>query len=75
VGGHDPYSLSEVLEQFEKRQKKPDLIIDAGRLPKRKPSTFVQVIEEQAVVLREGPIKEKEIIRVVAKANMKTKKR
>jgi len=49
---------------IEKFVNKVDLIIDAGTLPKRKASTLYDVKSRK--VLREGPVKEKEIERTLA---------
>lgn len=64
-GGFDSYSAADVIEQFAKKKHKPDLVIDAGRLPKRKPSTFVKVTADRVEFLREGPVSEKEILRAL----------
>ncbi len=58
-GGKNPYTIKEVLKQGIKA----DLIIDAGKLKKVKPSTIFDV--ERRKVIREGPIKLKEIEKVL----------
>lgn len=60
-GGFDSYSSKDVITQFNKQKHKPDIIIDAGRLSKRKPSTMVKVIGEEWEILRAGPITKKQI--------------
>ncbi len=55
-GKLDCYSVDEIESQFEKRKYKPDLIIDAGRLPKRKASTVVKITDGQIKILRKGKI-------------------
>ncbi|TSC66575.1 MAG: tRNA threonylcarbamoyladenosine biosynthesis protein [Candidatus Doudnabacteria bacterium Gr01-1014_77] len=68
-GGFDPYSSKDVLLQFKDRKLKPDIIIDAGKLKKIKPSTFIKVSKKGAgkqeeidiEILRQGPISEKQI--------------
>jgi hypothetical protein len=57
--GENPYSIKEVLKQGIKA----DLIIDMGKLKKVKPSTIFDV--EKKRIIREGPIKLKEIERVL----------
>lgn len=59
-GGADSYSGQEVYDQFEGKDYKPDFIIDAGKLPKRKPSTIVR-IREVVEILRPGHIHHKKI--------------
>ncbi|MBU0707538.1 threonylcarbamoyl-AMP synthase [Patescibacteria group bacterium] len=50
------YTIEEVLEQFKGKTNIPDLIIDAGRLPKKPPSTIVEIIDRQINILRQGEI-------------------
>jgi L-threonylcarbamoyladenylate synthase len=57
-GGPNPYSAMDVLRQLGLM---PDLVLDAGRLPKRSPSTIVRCDECCCEILRPGPIAEKEI--------------
>lgn len=61
-GGFDSYSGDDVLEQFTKQKHKPDIIIDIGRIPKRKPSTLVKLTKDGFEILRRGPVSEKQII-------------
>ncbi len=55
-GGFDSYRAEDVIKQFAGRKYKPDLIIDAGRLKKTKPSTFVKISPGKIEILRRGPI-------------------
>lgn len=50
------YEAKAVKESFAGRDMKPDLIIDAGRLPENVPSTTVKVTGERVEVLRQGLI-------------------
>ncbi len=61
-GGYDSYSGDDVFQQFSKQKHKPDIIIDVGRLLKRKPSTLVKLTPDGFQILRKGPITEKQII-------------
>ena len=54
AGQKECYSISEVIKQFANKKYQPDLIIDAGRLPKKKMSTIVKVTDGQLEVLRKG---------------------
>lgn len=56
-GAGECYSPLEVMKQFAGKKYLPDLIFDAGRLKKKKPSTIVKVIGDKIEVLRKGPIK------------------
>lgn len=51
------YSIKEVLKQFKGKKHQPDLILDAGKLKKRKPSTIIRIVNNKVEVLRKGPIK------------------
>ncbi|MEK7161769.1 MAG: L-threonylcarbamoyladenylate synthase [Patescibacteria group bacterium] len=55
------YSAKDLLKQFSKAKFKPDIIINAGQLPKRKPSTIVKIDGNKTEVLREGSISKKQI--------------
>jgi len=71
LGGHDSYSADDVAAQFRSQKDKPDIIINAGKLPKRKPSTLVRVFDDVVKVLREGPVSEKQIQKVIANIRIK----
>jgi len=55
-GKPECYSSACVKQQFKARKYQPDLIIDAGRLPRRKVSTVVQAAGDGLKVLRRGKI-------------------
>lgn len=48
------YALAEFLLQF--RGRRPDAFLDAGRLPKRRPSTVALVRDGRVRILRAGPV-------------------
>lgn len=56
---------SDILEQLGERAHGIDLLIDAGELPERLPSTVVDLSGPDAKVLREGPIPAEEIHRIL----------
>ena len=56
TGRGEFYSAPEVIKQFNKKKHQPDLIIDAGRLPKNKVSTVAQVVGDKIKILRKGQI-------------------
>jgi L-threonylcarbamoyladenylate synthase len=64
-GGENAYSIAEVKKQFA--EQGPDYYLDGGRLKKKKPSTVVALDGNNAKILREGPISEKEIKKVLEK--------
>lgn len=55
-GNSDCYSAKDIIAQFEKQKHKPDIIINAGKLLKRKPSTVVKTDSYRVTILRQGPI-------------------
>lgn len=59
------YSIAEAKEQFAKGKLKPDFYLDGGKLKRVKPSTIVSIVNNNVTILREGPISEKEIKKVV----------
>lgn len=61
IGGDDSYSAEAIISQFAKYKYRPDIIINAGKLPIRKPSTMVKIDGGKIFILRKGPISEKEI--------------
>jgi L-threonylcarbamoyladenylate synthase len=44
--------IKEVLRQLKKQKYKPDLIIDAGNLPKNRPSTVIDLTGKKPKILR-----------------------
>ena len=74
-GQADCYTSDEIVKQFsaeggfssggKNKKYRPDIIINAGKLPKNKPSTLVRAFDDVVKVLREGPISEKQIVKIV----------
>lgn len=53
-----PYTIADILRNTTKKQQSlVGLIIDAGRLPKRKPSTVVDATLDTIAIVREGSMK------------------
>lgn len=68
-GQPDIYSVKEMERQFSARGKKnknyqPDLIINAGKLARIKPSTVIKIDNNGIQILRKGPITSKQIFHV-----------
>lgn len=61
-GMADCYTTDDIISQFKNEKYKPDVIINAGRLPKNKPSTLVRAFDDVVKILREGPVSEKQIL-------------
>ncbi len=65
-GRLNPYSLKEVIKQFGKLPHQPDIIIDAGKLRKVPPSTFVRIHSRELFeITRLGPISETQILKAL----------
>jgi len=56
-GGKTPYSIESILSQVSERKKRLiDIIIDAGKLPHRLPSSVVDTTLNMPTLLRQGEI-------------------
>lgn len=65
-GQPDCYTAEDIVGQYKNRKHKPDIIINAGRLPKHKPSTLVKVDDDGTYeIIRRGPISETQIKKVL----------
>ena len=63
-----PYSVRDILKNLSQTQKSLiDIIIDAGNLPKNKPSTVIDTTQEESFILRQGDIKIKTKDKIVSK--------
>jgi len=58
ISGDGPfYNAKDVYDNFKNRKYQPDLILDSGRLKKNKPSTIVELKDDNIFVIRRGEIK------------------
>ncbi|KKW42319.1 MAG: YrdC/Sua5 family protein, required for threonylcarbamoyladenosine (T(6)A) formation in tRNA [Candidatus Magasanikbacteria bacterium GW2011_GWA2_56_11] len=55
-GGANPYTTEAVLEIYRNAADQPDIIIEAGSLSEKSPSTIVRVEGESITVIRQGEI-------------------
>ena len=53
----DAYNSQAIINVFEKEINQPDIIIDAGQLPEKSPSTIIRLLNDKIEVLRQGQIK------------------
>jgi L-threonylcarbamoyladenylate synthase len=58
-GEREPYSKDEVVKVLD--TKHVDLVLDAGELPKARPSTIAGVSGNKITIIREGPISKKRL--------------
>jgi len=53
------YSIEGLMEYFKRvflQDVEPDIILDAGKLPSRRPSTVIELIDDKVNIIREGEI-------------------
>ena len=68
IAGEDSiYSASEIVNQWQNNNK-IDLFVDSGDLSKVSPSTIVDLQGLKPKIVRQGPIKEKEILNILNNA-------
>lgn len=64
----NPFQILEYFKQKDSPSRgtrpQPDIFIDAGILPKSRPSTIIDLSEKEAKILREGDIEGKELIKL-----------
>lgn len=60
------FSIGAIVSQFGSDATKIDLVIDAGELPRRAPSTIVDISNGDVVILREGAVSAADIFKAVA---------
>jgi len=64
-GGPEPVKIKEILDQFENQKIKPDIVIDAGDLKIKKPSTVVDLTGKEIKIIREGAISKKSLFNII----------
>jgi len=65
LSGQEPLSSSrEIIKVFGKAYPRPDLILDAGDLINRQPSTVLDLTGSQPKILRVGPTTKKELMNI-----------
>ena len=76
LSGKPPhYSIDSLLKQLSESKKKlVDLIVDAGKLPRNKPSTVINLVEEDIKIIRQGDIVFKQVNKYLSKRPLETKK-
>jgi len=76
LSGKPPnYSIESLLKQLpESKKKLIDLIVDAGKLPRNKPSTVIDLVEENIKIVRYGDIVFSQVNKYLSKSPNETKK-
>jgi L-threonylcarbamoyladenylate synthase len=65
LGGFAPYSVTDSFKQFAGKKNQPDLYVDSGGLPKRLPSTMIQIEKNKIKFLRRGPVTKTQILNAI----------
>lgn len=55
-GFSPPYSVSAIRRQFVHLKLKPDFMLNSGRLPRRPPSTIIDVSQSKTRIIRQGSV-------------------
>ncbi|MGB9883569.1 MAG: L-threonylcarbamoyladenylate synthase [Microgenomates group bacterium] len=76
LGGKPPhYSIESLLKQLPKsKQQLIDLIVDAGKLPRNKPSTVIDLTGEDLKILRHGDLVFQKVNKFYSSSPSQTKK-
>lgn len=62
-------NIDEIVARFEGQRYRPNLILDAGILPKSKPSTVLDLTADQPRILRVGPSRPDQLLRLLRLSN------
>lgn len=67
LSGDEPsQDINDIIEIFSKRlTRQPDLVLDAGILPKSEPSTVLDLTTDKPKILRVGPSKPEEFLKLL----------
>jgi len=63
AGGKTPYNLEDIVNELDTNNV--DLILDAGDIPNKNPSTLVDLSKANPKILRVGPISENSILKTL----------
>jgi L-threonylcarbamoyladenylate synthase len=66
ISGQEPsHDINKVVEMFKGKIYKPDLVIDAGILPKSEPSAVLDLTGKKPKILRVGPSKPEQFLKIL----------
>ena len=72
ISGEEPTNdINKIIDRFSQADYRPNLIIDAGILPKSKPSTVIDLTSPDPKVLRIGPSRPDQLIKLLSLGNDK----
>ena len=70
ISGEEPTNdINKIIEKFSHADHRPSLVIDAGILPKSKPSTVIDLTSESPKILRVGPSKPDQLLKLLSFTN------
>lgn len=52
----DIYNFSDIIESFKNKKEQPDMVLDYGNLPKKRPTTIISVENNKFEILRQGEL-------------------
>lgn len=66
ISGEEPdNNIEKIIAMFQEKEFQPDLIIDAGVLPKSEPSTILDLTTSTPKILRVGPSKPEHLLKLL----------
>lgn len=65
--GLSSFSLDEIISEFKGKTGLIDLILDAGELNNKTPSTIIDLSSENILIIRQGVVKNKEIEKILCR--------
>lgn len=57
--------INKIIDMFSSREVKPDLILDAGILPKSEPSVVIDLTTDKPKILRVGPSRPEDFLKLL----------
>jgi len=51
------YNSADIIKNFSEKKYQPDLILDAGKIPVRRPSTIIKIENNKVIILRQGEVR------------------
>lgn len=65
-GEEDLLNVDDILKQFSQRSTLPDLVLDAGELPKSKASTIIDLTKDKLRIVRIGPVTPQKLFELIS---------
>ncbi len=68
-GEESTNDINKIIERFQNSNYRPNLIIDAGILPRSKPSTVIDLTSQSPKILKVGPSKPEQLLKLLNLTN------